>query len=63
MTKRDELMQKFGPFLIEAFARIAVEEINRLRTHVGMPTITWQQFFDEINNDFSHLEPYEWMED
>lgn len=62
MTQRDELMQKFGPLLLEAFGRITFDEINRIRQHVGMSPITWQDFFTEINNHLSTLEPYDWME-
>lgn len=61
MSLRDDLMQHFGPLLLEAFGRILFDEINRIREHTGMPTITWENFFDEINNDLSHLEPYDWM--
>lgn len=62
MAQRDELMQKFGPLLIEAFGRICFDEINRIRSHVGMPVLTWEQFFAEIDNHLGTLEPYEWME-
>jgi len=61
MSLRDELMQKFGPLLLEAFGRIVFEELNRIRSHVGMPELTWEQFFTEINNHLGALEPYEWM--
>lgn len=61
MPERDDLMQRFGPLLLEAFGRIAFEEINRIRSHVGMPEITWEQFFTEINNHLTTLEPYDWM--
>lgn len=62
MSQRDDLMRKFGPILLEAIVIMAVQEANRVRTHIGMPTITKEQFFDEINNHLSTLEPYEWME-
>lgn len=61
MVQRDELMRKFGPLLIEAFAQILFNEINFLRTHAGLQPRTWQQFSDEINNHLSTLEPYDWM--
>lgn len=61
MAQRDELMQKFGPLLLEAFGRIIFEEINRIRSHTGMPPVTWENFFTEINNHLSTLEPYEWL--
>lgn len=61
MSQRDELMQKFGPLLLESFGRIIFDDLNRIRSQVGMPSITWEQFFTEINNHLSTLEPYDWM--
>lgn len=63
MALRDDLMQKFGPILLEAIVIMAVQEANRVRSQIGMPTITKEQFFNEINNHLSTLEPYEWMEE
>lgn len=63
MTQRDDLMQRFGPLLLEAFGRIVFDDINRIREHVGLPVFTWEQFFAEINNHLSTLEPYEWMKE
>lgn len=63
MAKRDELFKKFGPILLEAFAIMILEEVNRIRQHVGMPQITKQQVLDEINNHLSELEPYDWMQE
>lgn len=62
MAQRDELFAKFGPILLEAFAIMILDEINRIRQHVGMPQLTKQQVLDEINNHTSTLEPYDWME-
>lgn len=61
MSQRDDLMRQFGPLLLEAFGRITFDEVNRIRTHVGMAPITWEDFFSEINNHLSELPPYEWM--
>lgn len=62
MSQRDDLMRQFGPTLLEALVRMMVDECNRLRGNLGMPTITAEMFFDEINNHNSHIEPYDWME-
>lgn len=62
MAQRDDLMCRFGPLLLEAFGRILFDELNRIRSHMGIPLLTWEQFFAEINNHLSTLEPYEWME-
>lgn len=61
MSQRDDLMRQFGPLLLEAFGRIIFDEVNRIRENVGMPLISWSDFFNEINNHLSTLEPYEWM--
>lgn len=62
MAMRDDLMRKFGPILLEAVIRVTIEDLNRIRAHVGMQPITEEMFLDQINNDLSHLEPYNWME-
>lgn len=62
MAQRDNLMKKFGPILIEAIIRVTIEDLNRIRAHVGMQPITEELFFEQINNDLEHLEPYDWME-
>ena len=56
-------MRKFGPILLEAFGQIIFNEINELRTNAGLPPRTWEQFFNEINNHTSTLEPYDWMQE
>lgn len=61
MSQRDDLMKKWGPLLLEAFGRIVFDEINRIRSHVGLTPLTWEQFFTEINNHLSTLERYDWM--
>lgn len=58
---RDELFRRFGPFLTEAIARLALQYINETRQHVGLPKITYQQVLDDISNDINHLQPYDWM--
>ncbi|MCK5616726.1 hypothetical protein KAR91_83465 [Candidatus Pacearchaeota archaeon] len=63
MALRDNLMRQFGPMLLEAFGTIIFNEINEIRTHVGLPARTWEQFFNEINNHTSTLEPYDWMQE
>jgi len=61
MAQRDELFRKFGPILLEAIVWLMAEECNRLRTKLGMQTITKEMFFDEINNHLSEIELYDWM--
>ena len=61
MAQRDELFIKFGPILLEALVILQVQEANRIRSKIGMPQITREMFFDEINNHTSELEPYDWM--
>lgn len=63
MSKRDELYEKFGPTLLEAIVRTIIEDLNRIRTTAGMVQITKEMFMDQIENNLSHLEPYNWMEE
>lgn len=62
MAQRDDLFRKWGPLLLEAVVIMVVQETNRLRTQLGMPLITKQMFYDEINNHTSELEPYDWQD-
>ena len=61
MGQRDELFEQFGPLLLEAIVILHVEEANRIRSKLGMPQITKEIFFTEINNHLSEVEPYDWM--
>jgi len=63
MPTRDEVMQQFGPQLLEAFVYLLLDEINTLRDEQGMPEITIEDLFTSITNHLSHLGPYDWMED
>lgn len=62
MADRDDLFQKFGPILLEAFMTLILEESNRIRRHVGMREITKQDVLDQVNNHLSELQPYDWMQ-
>ena len=62
MAKRDDLMAQFGPKLLEAAIVVLLDETNRLRAHVGMPQVTLGDFYDEITNHITELEPYEWQD-
>jgi len=61
MARRDELMQRFGPKLIEAFQLMVLNEINILRSKHGLSPRTLSQVFDQITNHLSSLPDYEWM--
>ncbi|MBA7682884.1 hypothetical protein ES703_91240 [subsurface metagenome] len=61
MAKRDEVMQRFGPKLLEGFLEMIFSENNLLRTNAGLPPRTKQQVYDEIMNHTSTLPDYEWM--
>lgn len=63
MAKRDDLMQTFGPKLIEAFQLLVLDEINILRSKAGLSPRTLNQIFDQITNHLSDLPDYEWMSD
>lgn len=61
MATRDEVFHRFGPFQIEGILIMLMEEINRLRVHMGLQPRTFQQVLNELNNHQTHLEPYDWM--
>ncbi len=63
MSKRDEVFVTFGPLLLEGCLRIILDEINTLRAQHGLPARTPEQFYEQITNHQSTLEPYEWMGD
>lgn len=61
MNKRDEIFEKFGPLLLEGCLRILLDEINTLRAAHGLSPRTEEQFYEQITNHQSTLEPYDWM--
>lgn len=61
MGLRDDLFQQFGPLLLEASLKIILDELNTLRAQHDLPPRTELQFYDQVTNHFSTLEPYEWM--
>lgn len=63
MSKRDELFQRFGPKLTEAFMILVKTEINILRAIAGLAPRTDEQIYDQITNHLSGLPDYNWMED
>ena len=61
MSQRDELFQKFGPILLEAFMLMTLGAINALRVKAGLAPYTEAQALHEINNHLSTLTLYDWM--
>jgi len=61
MSKRDDVFQKFGPILLEGCLKIILDEINTLRAAHGLSPRTEVQFYEQIVNHQSTLEPYPWM--
>lgn len=62
MDKRSEVLQMFGPKLLEGFLELIFDQFNLLRTHAGFPPLTKQQVYDEIVNHTTTLPDYDWME-
>lgn len=62
MPQRDDLMQRFGPILLEAFALMVLDEINILRQQLGLQPRTTQHLLDQINNHATTLPLYDWMD-
>ena len=61
MATRDEIMQRFGPILIESLAIVVLDEINVIRSELGLPPRTKQQLLDQMNNHVNSLPLYDWM--
>jgi hypothetical protein len=60
---RDELYRRFGPMLLEAVARVILDEINILRTQASLPERDLSQVVDAIENKLNLLTKYDWMND
>ena len=63
MSQRDEIMSRFGPLLLEAFALMVLDEINILRQQLGLQPRTPQQLLNQIGNHSTTLPKYDWMLD
>lgn len=61
MNKRSEVLQLFGPKLIEALALDILNELNILRAKHGLPPRTKLQVYDALMNQANHLPDYDWM--
>ena len=59
---RDRLYQQFGPMLIEAIARVMLDEINDIRELNAMPTRTTQQLMNAVTSKLAGLTKYDWMD-
>ena len=60
---REELYQKFGPKLVDAFAQVVLDEVNLLREHVGLPVRNSAQLVDAISNKLENIPDYNWMKE
>jgi DNA-binding transcriptional regulator YiaG len=61
MAERDNKMRKFGPMLIEAIVIITMDEINILRSQLGLSPRTFEQLLTVIDSKLDDLPPYDWM--
>lgn len=61
MVRRDELFQKFGPLLFEAFAIIVKDEVNDLRVLHGLSPRTNIQIINKLDTVLDGLQKYDWM--
>jgi len=64
--KKEELMQYFGPKLIDAILQVFLEELNIVRTRQGMAEKTEVEIINKISkmldkDDEKHIKDYEWM--
>lgn len=61
MATREELYCKFGPQLLEALAKVLLDEINALRSEAGLAERTGQQLIDAIATKLADTPQYDWM--
>ena len=61
MTKREKVMQQFGPAMIESFMNATLNEINTLRTKAGLPARTTEEFLTFIEADLPTIKEYDFL--
>lgn len=61
MKTRDEIMQQFGPMLLEALMLIIKDEINLLRAEHGLLPRTNEQILNAIDDKLQTLPVYDWV--
>ena len=59
--EREKLYQCFGPKLLEAIVLIIKDEINLLRTELGLPERTNEQIVNAVSAKLESLPDYDWM--
>ena len=60
---RADLYGKFSPILLEAVVLVIKDEINILRTEVGLEPRTNQQLITALEIKLDGLELYDWMKE
>jgi hypothetical protein len=63
MTDRNTLFRKFGPVLLEAVIELVMDEINILRSDIGLGSRTKQQLIDALKTKHDTLPLYDWMQE
>jgi len=58
---REELYHKFGPLLLDAVTQIIKDEMNLLRSEVGLPPRTNTQLINAISDKLESMPLYVWM--
>jgi len=59
---RNELYRRFGPQLIEAIVLVVKDEINIIRTQLGLSERTNEQIRNVVSSKLESLPDYDWME-
>lgn len=60
---REELYEKFGPYLIEAIVIIMKEEINLIRAQLELPERTNEQLMTAVKNKVDSLPLYDFLKE
>lgn len=63
MAKRDELYQKFGPILFEAYCQMILDYQNEIRKELNMPLLTMDDIILKIENKLPEIPRYNWMQE
>ncbi len=58
--EREELMQRFGPKLIEAIMKEIREELDEIRAKIALTPKSEQDFIDGISEKLNNIEDYSW---
>jgi len=63
MATREELYKRFGPQLVDAVVQVTLDEINIIRSELGLPLRTGDQVINAISNKLDGIPIYDWQQE